>query len=634
MAFSRKIFLFAPCFYLLCMTPSYSRTPVPAQKPTFKEVKKETHPNFIPSKPPSKAAKKKVFLHHIIPTIKANTKTFYTKKTNNRDLQRTIDLSHKIFKLQNEARFQDADHIIAKLKNKSLIGHILLHRYMHPTGYQANFEELARWLRAYGDHPSAHRIYKLAQRRQPPDYAYTLPQPYYSTYMNGSLTQYKTTPKIFTPLAYRRTDEQTKRVEALVRNIEQHISDGFPTGALDALQSSDLLQFMSQSEKDLLTTKIARSYLIEGKPNEAFNHASVVADRYGKEMPLSGWISGISAWQQKRYALSTQYFQKTATSDYSNEWTIAASAYWAARAYIKIKNKDKANFWLREAALYPRTFYGILASKKLGITEEFNWEIPLFTRDLRQTLLSHPRGERAYFLVNIGLENLANRELEAIDPRNNPMLKTAMLSLAQQHKLSRFLFKFGHSFKQKDGQYYDSALYPEISSWERNAPHAIDKALTHALIRQESSFKTDAKSATGALGLMQILPSTASYIAKNPTLKESNKWKLTDPSLNIKIGESYVRTLLSRSEINNSLFSLLIAYNAGPGNLKKWQKKIQRSNDPLLFIELIPSAETRAFVERVMTNLWIYRDQLNQDSPSLDAIIQDIWPPYRALDHL
>ena len=65
---------------------------------------------------------------------------------------------------------------------------------------------------------------------------------------------------------------------------------------------------------------------------------------------------------------------------------------------------------------------------------------------------------------------------------------------------------------------------------------------------------------------------------------------------------------------------MMIAYNAGPGNLVRWKAGLKDVDDPLLFIESIPSPETRAFVERVMVNYWIYRIRMGQETPSLDAV--------------
>ena len=80
------------------------------------------------------------------------------------------------------------------------------------------------------------------------------------------------------------------------------------------------------------------------------------------------------------------------------------------------------------------------------------------------------------------------------------------------------------------------------------------------------------------------------------------------------------------------MFRLTTAYNAGPGNLRNWERKINYGNDPFLFIESLPSRETRLFIERVLTNLWLYRDRLGQPSPSLDDVVAGTWPGYRQLD--
>ena len=78
------------------------------------------------------------------------------------------------------------------------------------------------------------------------------------------------------------------------------------------------------------------------------------------------------------------------------------------------------------------------------------------------------------------------------------------------------------------------------------------------------------------------------------------------------------------------LFLMAAAWNGGPGNLNKWRRNIDDMNDALFFIESLPSRETRIFIERVLTNLWIYRDRLGQDAPSLDAVASGAWPSYFA----
>ena len=157
--------------------------------------------------------------------------------------------------------------------------------------------------------------------------------------------------------------------------------------------------------------------------------------------------------------------------------------------------------------------------------------------------------------------------------------------------------------------------------------------MLHAFIRQESKFNVGVESHTGAVGLMQIMPATATYVAGGRDYSgPGGRMALSDPRTNLMIGQKYIGQLLNHRAVDNNLFALTIAYNAGPGNLSRWQRERQDITDPLLFIETIPYAETRAFVERVMSNYWIYSLQMGQPTPSLDAVAEGRWPIYTAMD--
>ena len=86
------------------------------------------------------------------------------------------------------------------------------------------------------------------------------------------------------------------------------------------------------------------------------------------------------------------------------------------------------------------------------------------------------------------------------------------------------------------------------------------------------------------------------------------------------------------NRISGDLLRLVAAYNAGPGNLNAWERAFEHGDDPLLFIESLPSRETRRFVEQILTNLWLYRNQLGQAAPSLDALVAGHWPTYQPQD--
>ena len=117
-------------------------------------------------------------------------------------------------------------------------------------------------------------------------------------------------------------------------------------------------------------------------------------------------------------------------------------------------------------------------------------------------------------------------------------------------------------------------------------------------------------------------------------MRRSRKDRLYDPVVNMTISQSYAQMLLETNPTDGNLFKLAVAYNGGPGNLARWQRQMDFKGDPLLFIEAIPSAETRNFIERMFSNIWIYRARLGQPLPSLDAVASGAWPDYVALDQL
>jgi soluble lytic murein transglycosylase len=119
------------------------------------------------------------------------------------------------------------------------------------------------------------------------------------------------------------------------------------------------------------------------------------------------------------------------------------------------------------------------------------------------------------------------------------------------------------------------------------------------------------------------MPNTAKRIAS-----KKERGELNNPEVNLELGQRYLENLLEQKHVNGDLFLLLIAYNAGPGNLAKWKKEMPEIDDPLLFIESIPLAETRNYVEHVLSNYWIYRLREDLPTPTLDAVASGKQPRY------
>jgi len=133
----------------------------------------------------------------------------------------------------------------------------------------------------------------------------------------------------------------------------------------------------------------------------------------------------------------------------------------------------------------------------------------------------------------------------------------------------------------------------------RNASaNAIPESLVYAIMRTESNYLPAALSPAGAVGLMQIMPATAETISKG------DGSKLTRPELNIRLGARHLKDLLAAYD--NNLMLAVAAYNAGSGNVKRWQKGfggLPRDE----FVESIPFAETREYVKKVVSAMELYQ---------------------------
>ena len=131
--------------------------------------------------------------------------------------------------------------------------------------------------------------------------------------------------------------------------------------------------------------------------------------------------------------------------------------------------------------------------------------------------------------------------------------------------------------------------------------YAIEPAMIYAVMRQESLFDPYAVSVAKARGLMQLIDSTAQYMAKREGIRLKN---IYDPETNILLGTAYLRYLLD--QFNGNIVKALASYNAGPTRVKNWQNH----SDDYLFIELIPITETRDYVKRVLYNYYVYSELL------------------------
>jgi len=537
-----------------------------------------------------------------------------------------VDLYRRLFSIQESGQWRKADSLIKQLDNPILLGHVLAQRYLHPTKYRSKYRELKEWLALYTDHPQASRLYKLALRRKPGNWK--RPKAPTRISVRARSKSSGVNRKLRIP-SKRLSPSGRSKVRHYKRYIRQALRRGHTLIAKRALQSKELQNLFSTTELDEARAKLGQAYFSAGRDEWAMKWSGAASARSGEYVAQASWTAGLASWRLGKRAIAAGYFAKAAESSGDDVWFHAGAAFWAARAYLLTQQPELVNKFLKSAAQHKRTFYGLLAARVLGQNGSFSWNLPEDDTDALTRLARKPSGQRALALLQAGRVNLAEAELRRLAKGADKQLANGILALAAHGNLASLAVRLDQQL-HPDGGSYDGAAYP-VPAWAPTDGFRIDRALIYALIRQESKFNPKAKSWAGARGLMQLMPGTASFVARDRGYRWGKRAKLYTPEHNIDLGQRYIEILLNDKKINGDLFLLAAAWNGGPGNLNKWRRKNSYKNDPLFFIESIPSRETRIFIERVLANLWIYRDRFQQPAPSLDAIAQGDWPVYMAL---
>lgn len=521
----------------------------------------------------------------------------------------------KIFKAVDNNDFAKTDELIEDLEDDSLIGTILAKKYLS-SKYNSSIEELENWLNTYSDFPQKKQIEKLFKQKSQQNVTYSRTD-------NWLLTA-KISPKYLSKLSIKDKNFLVKSI----KNFRKHISKGKTLNARKILENKYLQKITPKPYWDNLAATLATKYFVDNYDSLALTWGKKASMRHNSGMAT--WIAGLASWRLKKYKLAASYFERLGNSKNADKWLVASGAYWAYRAYTKIGNDIKAQEMLLKASTHKYTFYGILAAYQLGIDLDFSFTQSSHLNDYSSpevidNLAQSTSLKRIAMLMEIKQNKLAQQEALHIYPSLNSVQKEALILMAHQRNLHSLVIAISKqpNFEEISHR-YEKEIYP-LPLWSNQKNWEIDKALLLALIRQESAFNNDATSQSGAKGLMQLMPQTASYISKDKTLRK-NQSKLYDTKYNLKLGQKYINYLFNKPFVDGNLFFMLTAYNAGPGNLAKWQKKSRFQGDPLLFIEVIPSSETRIYIERVMANYWIYNIRIQNDNPTIEQISNGNWP--------
>ena len=410
---------------------------------------------------------------------------------------------------------------------------------------------------------------------------------------------------------------------ALAQQARPLLKGDQPAAAEALLTTSDAM--LSPEARTEWQQRVAWSYYLTGDDQDALRLARAAAAGPGDWAVQASWVQGLAAWRAKDCDGAEDAFARVAGNAGDDEMK-AAGLFWTARAEMACGRFDRVQARLRAAARVPETFYGIVAARMLGIAPRVAGSRSALTPDEWAGLSRHADVRRAAALVEIGEYGLADAMLRWQARIGDPSDHRALLHLAAQLNLPATQIWLAHNTPA--GQPVDaSARYPQ-PNWIPQGGWQVDKALVFAHALQESRFRTDAASKAGALGLMQVLPTTADLIERGRGGVPVVRSTLSSPSVNMAYGQAYLAQLRDAAGTGGLLPKVIAAYNAGPGAVARWNINNRAENDPLLYIESIPYAETRGYVTTVLRNYWMYQSQSGEGLTSLKAMAQNLWPRF------
>ena len=292
----------------------------------------------------------------------------------------------------------------------------------------------------------------------------------------------------------------------------------------------------------------------------------------------------------------------------------AAWQYWQARALQALgRTMDARGKFAKLSGEY--SFYGQLASEELADSPVIGVTAPTYKPDPHaiEAISALPASRRTLALYRMGLRSEALEEWRwAMRNLNDSELLAAAEWARRNEMYDRAIGAADktanvHDFSLRYLAPYREALQAHIRE------HGLEEAWVYGLMRQESRFVTSAKSDAGAAGLMQIMPSTARWVAAKLGLKNYRNALIHQLDTNLRLGTYYMKTVLSQS--GNSPVMASAAYNAGPSRARQW-----RGEGPLegaIYIETIPYQETRDYVKKVLNNTVYYAQQFGDPPRSL-----------------
>lgn len=526
-----------------------------------------------------------------------------------------VALYRRIFTAERKGQMSKADKLLKKVSDPVLEGYAQADLLLSPR--RAALTELKHWLSRHRDLAIADRVYRVAVRHSTRRVRHHhrwirvavvtgIPAPIAAGHRSGGYEDENPPEPVPSGRAAR----------AVFHRILRDIRRGKPDAAFAVYSKIKNFGANAPDDAAILAHRIAASYRAEGMDEKAYALATSIANT--NAVPQLEWDAGFSAYRLGRWADAARHLEKLASNIHVDGPMRARAAFWAARAHMQAGDPKPVISLFLTAAKQQPSFYGLIAEHMLGLDSATNFTKPVLTKTDFDALMAVPAARRAVALWQVGQDRYVGPELNRAFVINNVALDPAMAALA--HDLGITNVELRASEASVAQGLLLTGLFP-VPPYRPKGGYTIDDSLILAFARIESRFQNDSISRAGAHGIMQIMPRTARLLAGRHAPAHLN-----NPEYSLSLGQRYIARLLDR--VNGNLLELGSAYNAGPGAAERWLQTKTGNDDPLLFVESIPVAETRSYVRRLMEYQWMYRRRFGEKARSLDQTARGKWPTY------
>ena len=372
---------------------------------------------------------------------------------------------------------------------------------------------------------------------------------------------------------------------------------------------------------------ISRALIYKKKYEIAYKISSNHGMTEGSDFAAAEWMSGWISLSFLNDPLTAKDHFQNFYNNVNYPISTSRGAYWLARSYEKLGDRDQSNKWYQEASKYLTTYYGQLAFLKLNPNGKFELKKDLEVDNKYRYIFFNKELVKIVYLLDelkkdkytkFILRHLANDNIN----KGSEILAAEIATSIERYDFAIQVSKIA-SYQKR---FHNKFNYPLISTPKTiNGRKIPESALILSIIRQESEFDLRANSHAGAKGLMQLMPYTAKLVSKQAKLPYSKSRLTTDPEYNINLGSHYIAGLIL--QYDGAYPFAVAAYNAGPNRVKYWKKinkdPQKKQIDYVDWVELIKFRETRNYVQRVLENYNVYRYILEKQPIPMKDFFKD-----------